>query len=83
MLKQPLCRPLSLHEQVITLCAATNKVMLDVEESKVKAFQMDMLEYFNNRHPEICKAIDEGKVLTDELKQQILDVAAEYKKSIA
>lgn len=83
MLKQPLCRPLSLHEQVITLCAATNKVMIDIDINEVKQFQMDMLEYFNNRHPEICKAINEGRVLTDELKQQILDVAAEYKKSIA
>ena len=28
LLKQPLGRPLSLHEQVITLCTATHKVML-------------------------------------------------------
>jgi len=79
LLKQPLGRPLSLSEQVITLCAANNKVLLDIEPKKIKQFQMDMLQYFKNQHPEIIAAIDDGKVLTDELNQQIIDIAKEYK----
>ena len=79
LLKQPLGRPLSLSEQVITLCAANNKVLLDVEPKKIKQFQMDMLQYFKNQHPEIIAAIDDKKVLTDELNQQIIDIAKEYK----
>ncbi len=40
LLKQPLYHPLSLHEKVITLCAATHKVLLmDVEKTKIKQFQ--------------------------------------------
>jgi len=53
LLKQPLGRPLSLSEQVITLCAANNKVMLDVEPKKIKQFQMGMLQFFSDNHPEI------------------------------
>ena len=34
LLKQPLCSPLSLHQQVITLCVATHKLMVDVEKEK-------------------------------------------------
>ncbi len=34
LLKQPLYHPLSLHEKVITLCAATHKVMLGIEKDK-------------------------------------------------
>ena len=79
LLKQPLGRPLSLSEQVITLCAANNKVMIDIEAKKIKQFQMDMLQFFADKHPEIIAAIDEGKVLTDELNQQILDLAKEFK----
>ena len=47
LLKQPLGRPLSLHEQVITLCVATNKLMLDIDTKKIKEFQMDMLAFFD------------------------------------
>ena len=54
LLKQPLGNPLSLHEQVITLCAATHKLMLDVDTDKVKQFQTDMLAFFEDSHPEIC-----------------------------
>ncbi len=43
LLKQPLYHPLSLHEKVITLCAATHKVMLGIEKTKIKQFQADML----------------------------------------
>ena len=49
LLKQPLCRPLASHEQVITLWVATHKVMCDVPVKEVKKFQMDMLEYFDAR----------------------------------
>src|SRR5699024_8583786 len=46
LLKQPLEHPLSLHEQVITLCAATNRVMLSVDVKQIKEFQMKMLQWF-------------------------------------
>ena len=35
--------------QVITLCAATHKVLLGVEKTKIKQFQYDMLQYFRSR----------------------------------
>jgi len=79
LLKQPLGRPLSLSEQVITLCAANNRVLLDIEPKKIKQFQMDMLQFFKDKHPEIIAAIDDKKVLTDELNHQIIDIAKEYK----
>ena len=65
LLKQPLCRPLSSSEQVITLWVATHKVMTGVPVKDVKAFQMDMLAYFEKEHPEICREIEEKKVLAD------------------
>ena len=80
LLKQPLGRPLSLHEQVITLCVATNKLMLDIDTKKIKEFQMDMLAFFDREHKEIGKAIDEKKVLDDDLKEQILAAAKEFKE---
>ena len=79
LLKQPLGRPLSLHEQVITLCAATHRVMLTVDVAQIKEFQMNMLQWFDDNHPEIGKAIEEKKVLTDKLIQQIVQAAETFK----
>jgi len=81
LLKQPLCRPLSMAEQVVTLCTATNKLMVDIDKSKIKKFQMDMLEHFNTMHKDVMEKIDKEKVLTDELKSQIFDIANTFKKT--
>ena len=81
LLKQPLGRPLKLHEQVITLCVATHHLMMDVEDAKVKEFQMDMLAYFDQEHPELGQAIEEKKVLDDELTEQIIEVAKKIKEN--
>ena len=79
LLKQPLCNPLSLHQQVITLVAATHKKMMHVEVKKMKAYQMEMLEYFDRTYPEIGQEIEEKKVLTEELIEKIERAAEEFK----
>ena len=81
LLKQPLYHPLSLHEKVITLCAATHKVLLGVEKTKIKQFQHDMLQMFETEHPEIGQEIEEKKALTEELIDKIVETAKEFKKS--
>ena len=79
LLKQPLCNPLSMHQQVITLVAATHKKMMHVEVKKMKAYQMEMLEYFGRTYPEIGQEIEEKKVLTEELIEKIERAAEEFK----
>ena len=75
LLKQPLCSPLSLHQQVITLCVATHKLMVDVEKKEIKKYQKDLLEYFDNVYPEIGKEIETTKQLSDELVEKIVKAA--------
>ena len=79
LLKQPLCHPLSLHQQVITLCAATHKMFVDVELNKIKEFQMGLLEYIDNAYPEIGSEIESKKELNDALIEKIVNAANEYK----
>ena len=81
LLKQPLGKPMSLADKVITLCAARHKVMLGIPTAKVKGFQMDMLSYFASAHPEIAREIEETKDLSKELSQKIVEIAEEFKKS--
>lgn len=79
LLKQPLTKPLSLHEQVITLVTARHKIFVDVEVRRIKEYQMNMLAWFDSTHPEIGQEINEKKVLSEELEARILDAAKEFK----
>ena len=79
LLKQPLCSPLSLHQQVITLCVATHKLLVDVEKKEIKKYQKDLLEYFDNVYPEIGKEIETTKQLSDELVEKIIKAAEEFR----
>ena len=79
LLKQPLCSPLSLHEQVITLCVATNKKMVGIQLKEIKKYQKEILEYFDSVYPEIGREIEEKKVLTEELTEKILKAAEEFR----
>ena len=78
LLKQPLCNPLSMAEEVIILVAATNKVFLPVDVSEVKNKKLEMLEYFHSAHKDIVDEIEEKQVLTDELKDKIVAAAKEF-----
>lgn len=79
VLKQPLYRPLSMAEQVITLVVATAKGFLEVPLTEIKAYQMGLLDYVRENHSEIIAALDETKALDDTLRQAILTAAEEYK----
>ena len=82
LLKQPLCNPLTMAEEVITLVAATGKLFIPVPVEKVKQTQLDMLEYFKNAKPEIIRELEETKNLSDELKEKILEAAKEFMKRV-
>lgn len=83
ILKQPLGRPLSMAEQVITLYAATHKKFMDIPKDKVKKFQMKMLDDIRAAHADIYRELEEGKVLTDELGERILAAVEEVKSGTA
>ena len=79
VLKQPLYRPLSMAEQVITLVVATAKGFIDIPLTEVKRYQMALLEDIREHHGEIITELEETKTLTDELRQAVLTAAEEYK----
>ena len=81
LLKQPLGHPMSMHEMVITLCAARNKVLLGIPVKEVKKFQMDMLDYVRDHNGEIIHELEDKKVLTDELVEEIIRTVKKMKSA--
>jgi hypothetical protein len=80
MLRQSQYHPYSHHQQVIMLVSAMAHVMVDVELDDVQTFIKGLLEKFETEYPEIGQEIDREKVLSDELKDKIIEVAQEYAK---
>ncbi len=79
MLKQPLNRPMSLHAMVFSLCAANNKLMLDVPLKEIKKFQSGMLTYMEQEHAALTEKIEQEKVLTDDMIAEIVAAVQEFK----
>ena len=80
LLKQPLCRPLSTSEQVVTLCAANAKVMLNIPLDHVKDFQMKLLDRMKTEHADIMRQIDSGATLDETLSQTIIAAATAFRE---
>ncbi len=80
LLKQPLSRPLALHEQVILLVVANNKLFNDVPLKDMKNFKSDLMDFFAAKYSNIIEEIETKKALTDELIVQIVNAAKEFKR---
>ena len=83
LLKQPLGRPLSLGEQVVTLVLALHKEFLDVDRKEVKSLQNRILQYFEEKEPEILRNIEISGMLADDLVEQIISVYHDFRKKEA
>ena len=83
LLKQPLGRPLSLGEQVVTLVLALHKEFLDVDKKGVKSLQNRVLQYFEEKEPDILRNIEISGMLADDLVEQIISVYHDFRKKEA
>ena len=79
LLKQPLGAPLSLARQVIILCVANDKIMLDIPIHDIKDFQIKMLRFFEEENAHIVQEIMVKRKLDDELIATISEVANTFK----
>lgn len=82
LLKQPLEQPMSQHAQVITLCAATGKLFLDVPVAQLKEFQGKLLAWMDEKYPQIGAEIDQTGKLNEALIEKILTAVREYKQQV-
>lgn len=79
MLKQPLNQPMSLHAMVFSLCAANQKLLLDVPLKEIKEFQSRMLAYMEKEHETLIQKIEQEKVLTEDMIEEIITGIKKFK----
>ncbi len=78
ILRQKQYHPLSMHQQVIVLVCAMGHVLSKVAVKDVTDFRDALLEHFEQEHSDLCRSLEDEKVLTDDMKQEILRIAEEY-----
>ena len=71
ILKQPQYAPASLAEQVTVIFAGTNGFADQVPVDRMAQWQRDLARYMESSHPEIGRALEEKKTITDELREQL------------
>ncbi len=77
---QPQYAPYSVENQVILLCVATNKQLMDVPVDKVRAFNSSFLDFVNAKYPQVKSGIKQTGQLNEENQTLILDAAKEFKR---
>lgn len=81
-LMQLLCQKnaesMSLSEQVITLLCAQEKLFVDVPVKDIKKLQKDLLAHFKEKCGNLCLRIEQGKILTDAIKNSVIKEAKVY-----
>ena len=78
LLRQKQYHPLTQHEQVITLVAALAHVLQDIPVEQINACQQEMLAWFGQQDPALCQRIDSTGLLSDDDRQQIIDLARTF-----
>ena len=81
LLKQPLSRPMSSAQQVITLVCATGKKFAAIAPSEIKSYQARLLDYFEDVHFDVINEIEQTRDLSPQLKEKILKAADEFGKA--
>ena len=80
LLRQPQYAPLSQHQQVIVLTAALDHVMQEVPLSRMDEFRAGLLLALEEEAPDLCARIDQSGRLSQDDREEILDLARDYLK---
>nr|WP_314635491.1 F0F1 ATP synthase subunit alpha [uncultured Oribacterium sp.] len=80
LLKQPLGRPLSLGEQVVTLVLALHKEFLGTPKKDVKDLQNKVLAFFHEQEGELLKSIEISGLLQEDMEQRIIQLYHDFLK---
>lgn len=80
LLKQPLGRPLSLGEQVVTLVLALHKEFLGTPRKDVKDLQNKVLAFFHEQEGELLRSIEISGLLQEDMEQRIIQLYHDFLK---
>jgi F-type H+-transporting ATPase subunit alpha len=82
IIKQGQYKPMPVEKQVVSIFAATNGFMKDINVSDVARFEEGLLEYMENYEQDILDEIKEQGKLSDELDERIRNAIIAFRKTL-
>jgi F-type H+-transporting ATPase subunit alpha len=81
LLKQNQYSPLSVAEQVISVFSGVNGYLDDIDLGEIKSFESDLINLMRSSHQDIINSINESGNLDDDIKDKLIGIIEEFKKS--
>ena len=81
IIKQGQYKPMPVEKQVVSIFAATNGYMKDINVSDVARFEEGLLDYFETRESAVLDEIREEGKLSDELEEKIRNGIIAFRKT--
>jgi F-type H+-transporting ATPase subunit alpha len=78
ILKQPQYEPMSLENQVVVLFAGTNGYADNVPVEKMRKWEVDLLRFISNSHPELTADITTNLRITDDNEKKLREALAAF-----
>tara|TARA_E500000178_G_scaffold262479_1_gene259486 strand:+ start:109 stop:1641 length:1533 start_codon:yes stop_codon:yes gene_type:complete len=82
LLKQYQYSPMTVAEQVISVFTGVRGYLDDVDLSKIKSFETEIIEKIKNENSEIIESIQSSGKLEKDIEENLIKIIEEYKKSI-
>lgn len=79
VLKQPQYQPTSLAHQVVTIFAGTNGFADEVPVEKMRQWELDLVKFIDQSHPEIVKDVVEKKQITPDNEKKLREALGTFK----
>jgi len=79
ILKQPQYQPVSLAHQIMTIFAGTNGYADEVNIDKMRQWEVDVIKFLDQSHPELGKDIVEKKQITPDTEKKLREALATFK----
>ena len=81
ILKQPQYAPVSLPHQVMTIFAGTNGYADEVPVEKMRQWELDVVKFLDQSHPELARDIVEKKQITPDTEKKLREALATFKST--
>ncbi|MFQ5449216.1 MAG: F0F1 ATP synthase subunit alpha [Nitrospinaceae bacterium] len=80
VLKQDQYKPLSAANQIISIFSGVRGLLDDIEVSDIKRFEAGLLNFIEEKHPDIIETIEKEKKLSDETENKLKAAIQEFKE---
>jgi F-type H+-transporting ATPase subunit alpha len=71
LLKQGLCKPMHVTDQILVIYAGTRGFLDKIEIPQIRKWETEFLDYIHTEKPDLWQKITDEKKLSDEIKSQI------------